>query len=432
MKENPKIVRVLFVGAWFFAAPLVLAVLAVKVLRAPPDITATDLISLARTFVRDQEVPAGIVLFTLIEWVLWSFRHRLPFSDRIGVAGRHGLPREVRDDFEAAALLVDEIDRILSARAKIIERNVTANVREELESAVKDLRLAMAAEPFDEDGFHDAHDRVIRRGRALEPWRKSELREYVESIGVAVLVAVLLRSVVVEAFKIPSGSMLPTLQIGDHIFVNKFLYGPVIPLTNTRLFPHMPPDRGDVIVFENPDRAPNEEREDYIKRVIALPGDVLEADGGHPIINGWRVPSCRVGAYTFSEQRDGPVDQGELFVEYLNDRSYLTFYEAGHYDHHEGPFYVKPGETWVFGDNRNNSRDSRAWYGGRGGGVPYDNIKGRAMFVWLPLDRFLVNIMGSPRLPNAAPPEVVQGVADCLAKRPSITATTPPSPKTTN
>ena len=188
----------------------------------------------------------------------------------------------------------------------------------------------------------------------------------------------------------------------------------------------MPPERGDVIVFENPDRGPNDEREDYIKRVIALPGDILEADGGHPIINGWRVPSCRVGPYTFSEQRDGPVDQGELFVEYLGERAYLTFYESGHFDRHEGPFVVEQGEIWVFGDNRNNSRDSRAWYGGRGGGVPYDNIKGRAMFVWLPVDRFLVNVMGSPTLPSAAPPEVVLGIAACLAKRPSVTETTPP------
>jgi signal peptidase I len=425
--QNPKFVRLSFLGAWFFAAPFALAVIAVKVLRAPPDLVATDLFGLARAFVRDQEVPAGIVLFTFFEMGLWSLRHRLPFADRFGVAGRHGLPREVRDDFEAAAQLVDEIERILSSKSKSVERKVPKNVREEIETAVNELRNAMQAEPFDPEAFHDAHDKLIRKTRAMEPWRKSELREYVESIGVAVLVAILLRAVVVEAFKIPSGSMLPTLQIGDHIFVNKFIYGPVLPFTSTRIVPRMPPSRGDVIVFENPDHGPSDEREDYIKRVIALPGDILEADGGHPIINGWKVPSCRVGTYTFSEQKDGPQDTGELFVEFLGERSYLTFYEAGHFDRHEGPFVVQPGEIWVFGDNRNNSRDSRAWYGGRGGGVPYDNIKGRAMFVWLPTERFLVSVMGAPVLPNAAPAELVAGIAACVAKRPPISETVPPA-----
>src|SRR4030095_623687 len=134
--------------------------------------------------------------------------------------------------------------------------------------------------PFDVAGFRSAHERLLSRGRVLSRWRKSELREYIESIGVAVMVAVLLRALVVEAFKIPSGSMLPTLQIGDHIFVNKFIYGPMVPLLNKRMLSRMPPSRGDVIVFENPDHGPGDEREDYIKRVIALPGDVLEADAG--------------------------------------------------------------------------------------------------------------------------------------------------------
>jgi signal peptidase I len=412
--------------AWFFAAPLVLAILAVKVLKAPPDLVPAGLLDSARAFVRDQEVPSGIVLFTIFEWALWSMRHALPFADRLSVAGRLGLPRDVRDDYESAAHLVDESARILDANRKSVERDVAKSARDELESALADLRAAMRQEPFVVETFHAAHDRAIRRSRVLDPWKKSEIREYVESIGVAVLAAILLRAVVVEAFKIPSGSMLPTLQIGDHIFVNKFIYGPVAPFTSTRLLSRMPPARGDVIVFENPDHGPNEEREDYIKRVIALPGDVLEAEGGHPIINGWRVPSCRVGTYTFSEQRDGPTDTGELFVEFLGERAYLTFYESNHFDRHEGPFTVAPSEVWVFGDNRNNSRDSRAWFGGRGGGAPFDNIKGRAMFVWLPMDRFLVNVMGSPQLPNGAPKEMVSGIATCLAERPPLSATTPP------
>ena len=426
MPQRSKVYRLLFLGAWFFLAPLALAVVAVKLLRAPPDLVATDLFGLVRAFVRDQEVPAGIVLFTLFEMALYSVRHQLPLADFLSVAGRHGLPRDVKDDFEDAAQLIDEIERTLASRARAVERDVPATSREELEASLSDLQAAMRRDPFDVEVFRDAYERTTRRARVLDRWRKSELREYVESIGVAVLVAVLLRALVVEAFKIPSGSMLPTLQIGDHIFVNKFIYGPMVPLMDKRVVPRMPPTRGDVIVFENPDHGPGDEREDYIKRVIALPGDILEAEGGHPIINGWRVPSCLVGTYTFAEQRGGPMDSGQLFVEFLGERAYLTFYEAGHSDGHQGPFVAAPGEVWVFGDNRNNSRDSRAWFGNRGGGVPFDNIKGRAMFVWLPLDRFLVNVMGAPQLPNGAPTEMVTGIQRCLAQRPPVSDTTPP------
>ena len=103
----------------------------------------------------------------------------------------------------------------------------------------------MAAQPFEEEGFIDALVRVdgevdVRLGR----WRKSEVREYLESILVAIAVAMALRAFVVEAFKIPSGSMIPTLQVGDHIFVNKFAYGPAIPWTDRRAWSSMPPRRG--------------------------------------------------------------------------------------------------------------------------------------------------------------------------------------------
>jgi signal peptidase I len=428
LPQTSKFYRLLFLAAWFIAAPLALAVVAVKLLRAPADLVATDLFGLIRAFVRDQEVPAGIVLFTFFEMGLYSIRHQLPLADYLSVAGRHGLPREVKDDFESAAQLIDELERTLASRTKAIEREVPSKSREELEAALSELHAAMRREPFEIETFREAYERANRRARILDKWRKSEIREYVESIGVAVLVAVLLRALVVEAFKIPSGSMLPTLQIGDHIFVNKFIYGPMLPLRNKRLFSHMAPARGDVIVFENPDHGPGDEREDYIKRVIALPGDVLEADGGHPIINGWRVPSCLVGTYTFAEQRGGPMDTGKLYVEFLGERAYLTFYEAGHTDGRQGPYVAAPGEVWVFGDNRNNSRDSRAWFANRGGGAPFDNIKGRAMFVWLPLDRFLVNVMGAPQLPNGAPAEMVTGIQRCLASRPPLSETSPPPP----
>ena len=240
----------------------------------------------------------------------------------------------------------------------------------------------------------------------------------------------------VEAFKIPSGSMLPTLQIQDHIFVNKLAYGPPIPFTSMRLFSRLPPKRGDVMVFEYPDPNPKAERQDFIKRVIALEGDELVVEGGHPIINGWKVPSCRVGSYEFDEGPDSPVKRGDLFVEYLGEYSYLTLYEEGRADGRQGPYHVKPGETWVLGDNRNNSSDSRAWYGGRGGGVPDANIKGRAMFVWLNFkkngwpdpDRLFTHVLGTPKLPVGAPSDILAGIDRCLRERPPADQTLPPPP----
>jgi signal peptidase I len=271
----------------------------------------------------------------------------------------------------------------------------------------------------------------------LGQWQKGELREYVESILVAVGVALLLRAFVVEAFKIPSGSMLPTLQIQDHIFVNKLVYGPSVPFTNFRVFNNLPPKRGDVIVFEYPDPNPNAERQDFIKRVIALEGDTLEVSGGHPIINGWQVPNCRVGNYEYREGADTHVKRGDLFVEFLGEYAYLTLFEDDRSDGRQGPYRVKPGETWVLGDNRNNSSDSRAWFGGRGGGVPDANIKGRAMFVWLSFgsdgavtwDRIAVNVMGKPRLPKGAPQAILDSIERCVRERPPPEQSLPPPPK---
>src|SRR5882672_11375992 len=112
--------------------------------------------------------------------------------------------------------------------------------------------------------------------------RKSTVREYAESIGVAVAIALLLRAFVVEAFQIPSGSMIPTLEVGDHIFVSKFAYGLSIPFTNMKVMQYAQPSRGDVIVF----KYPLDTSTDYIKRVVGLPGDTVETRNGQLYVNG--------------------------------------------------------------------------------------------------------------------------------------------------
>jgi signal peptidase I len=426
--------RYAFFTLWFIVAPAAIAALTLALVIPSGDAIAGSLLSRIRELVKDQPVPALIVLFTVFEMVLYAARYRLPLAQICGFAGPAELPPNMRGDFEQAGRLLEDVRRLIARKRKAIERDVPASARDELERALDQLRAAMQSEPFVPDAFYAAHNHVNTLvSRHLERWQRSDLVEYIESIGVAIAVALLLRAFVVEAFKIPSGSMLPTLQLQDHIFVNKLAYGPEIPFSKARLWNGLPPLRGDVIVFEYPDPDPNP-RQDYIKRVIAIPGDTLLVDGGHPIINGWRVPSCLAGTYNF-EEGEGFPRRGELYVEFLGDYSYLTIFEEGHAEIEQGPYHVAPGEVWVLGDNRNNSADSRAWNHNLGAGAPFENIKGRALFVWLSLgpngwptvDRMFTNVLGRPRLPKGAPAYLTTGIDKCLSQRPKDT--NPPAPR---
>jgi signal peptidase I len=430
--SQKSVLRFVFFLIWFAIVPAALAVATVVAL-SPSGTGGTGAFMQLRELAKDQPVPAIIVLFTLFEMVLYSLRDRLPLAGLAGYAGPTGLPAALRSEYEQANTLVGETRRLMHKRRRAIQHHLSPAVTEQLEAAILALEESMVKSPFVAEEFHDCHDQASALvAQHLDRWQKSDIREYTESILVAVAVALLLRAFVVEAFKIPSGSMLPTLQLQDHIFVNKLVYGPTIPFTKNRLYNGLPPSRGDVMVFEYPDPEVSP-RPDYIKRVIALPGDTLEVTGGHPILNGWKVPSCSAGHYAY-EEGEGVTKQGELFVEFLGEYSYLTLFEDNHPDIEQGPYHVAPGEVWVMGDNRNNSSDSRAWNHGLGAGAPFENIKGKALFVWLSfgsdgwptLDRLFTGVMGRPRLPKGAPAELVAGIERCLGQRPSVT--NPPAP----
>jgi signal peptidase I len=160
--------------------------------------------------------------------------------------------------------------------------------------------------------------------------RKSTMREYAESIGIAVLIALFLRAFVVEAFKIPSGSMIPTMEIGDHIFVNKFLYGIRIPYTRTKFFELRKPRRGEVIVFINP----CEPEKDFIKRIVGLPGDTVEVRCAVLYVNGKAVPHELVaerdtcGFWDYEENlRRWEYKTCSRYVELLDGTSYTTVHD---------------------------------------------------------------------------------------------------------
>jgi signal peptidase I len=437
LAQRPRILRTLYWAIWFCAAPLVLASFFVWALTPPSGLEQGGALGWIESMVREQPVPVAIVVFTIFEMALWPLRFQLPLARFAHPLLRPDIPAAMRTPFERARSLLDEAEAILTRNEKSVIRSLSAKERDALRTDLDELKSAMDRQPFDEEHFVDSF--VKADGEVdvrLRRWRKSEAREYLESILVAIAVALALRAFVVEAFKIPSGSMIPTLQVGDHIFVNKFIYGPAVPFTKSRLWTRMPPKRGDVIVHAFPEHP----EQDFIKRVIAIPGDKLEARNGHPWINGWEVPSCYVGVYTYTElDSPMPKHEGDLYVEYLGDEAYLTLYDhaSGGFPEYQGPFLAKPGEVWVMGDNRNNSHDSRMWWGGQGGGVPFENIKGRALFVWLSVaegkidwSRFGAPVMGRPRLP--ADMRALQPKLDeCLHNRPPIDKTTPPPPSPT-
>jgi signal peptidase I len=433
-----RIIRTLYWALWFVVAPLCLALVLVWALTPPSGVDQSGFLGWIESAVREQPVPVAIVAFTLFEMALWAARHELPFARHALPPLPKGVPEAMRGPFERARGLLDEADGILIHHEKSIIRELSAKERDQLKTDLDALRAAIESPPFEESSFFD----LLAKADAevdvrLRSWRKSELREYLESILIAIAVALALRAFVIEAFKIPSGSMIPTLQVGDHIFVNKFIFGPAIPWTHSRVWTSMPPKRGDVIVHAFPEHP----EQDFIKRVIAVPGDKLEARSGHPWINGWEVPSCPVGLYSYTETDVAvPHHQGDLFVEYLGDEAYLALYDraTGGFPEYQGPFHVKPGEVWVMGDNRNNSHDSRMWWGGQGGGVPFENIRGRALFVWLSVldgtidwSRFGVPVMGRPRMP-AAMASLQPALDKCLRDRPPLDKTTPPPPSPTS
>lgn len=185
-------------------------------------------------------------------------------------------------------------------------------------------------------------------GGAVES--KSTIREYAEALAVALLLAIFIRTFIVQAFKIPSGSMLPTLQIGDHILVNKLRYGVRIPILGRRILKFADPRRGDIIVFIYPvDR-----EKDFIKRVIGQPGDTIEIRHKQIYVN--------------NEKIDDPYGH---FVDGSGEQSRLMPRD------NFGPEAVPEDKVFVMGDNRDRSYDSRFW-----GFVPLDEVKGKAFMIY--------------------------------------------------
>ena len=229
-----------------------------------------------------------------------------------------------------------------------------------------------------------AAERAALAGRLTQrPW----YLEYTASFFPVILIVFVLRSFLFEPFRIPSGSMIPTLQIGDLILVNKYQYGIRLPVINRKIIDLGSPQRGDVMVF----RFPHNTTQDYIKRVVGLPGDQVEYADRRLSINGQPVPEQPLPRY-FEEDR---VQYYAQFAEKLGNVEHRIILSEGPgvppmrafaHTHPQACQYtaagvsctVPEGHYFVMGDNRDNSEDSRFW-----GFVPDENIVGRAFFIWM-------------------------------------------------
>ena len=188
-------------------------------------------------------------------------------------------------------------------------------------------------------------DEIAPPVEAVKKKRKSLAREYVEAIVIAILLALVIRTFVVQAFTIPSGSMVPTLLVGDYILVNKFVFGAEVPFTNLHLPGIREPRRGDIIVF----KYPWDEKRDFIKRVVAVGGEEVYIKERTVFINGT------------------PLEE-----------PYAVFNDTGPQSGAEyGPARVPPDSVFVMGDNRDNSQDSRYW-----GFLRQEKIRGKAFIIY--------------------------------------------------
>ncbi len=301
--------------------------------------------------------------------------------------------KDLRNARHHAEELVDELDALIKKNPLALKdkpKEEIAALREEVNAALPGSEPAAIRAAIDKlDAAIDKH---------LSKWRRGGVFDFGSGFVKALLVALLIRSVLLEPFKIPSGSMIPTLEIGDQIFVNKFIYGVRIPFTNFVPFQIVrSPRRGDVIVFNNPVQPDK----DFVKRVVGIPGDTIELEGRRVKINGVAQDlQTEADPYAIWDQ------DGSRWYERLRSLSREKLDGVPHYTLHDrdsrpfghNPITVPEKSVFVMGDNRDNSDDSRYGLGcpnGEGctaeGGlkgvefVPYGSIKGKAMVIWISL-----------------------------------------------
>ena len=205
------------------------------------------------------------------------------------------------------------------------------------------------------------------RKQTRENKKKSLFREYFEAAIIALFLALFIRAFIIQAFKIPSGSMKPTLLIGDHILVNKFIYGIKIPFTDRYILKITKPKRGDVVVF----KWPRDERKDFIKRVIGIEGDKIEIKDDILYVNDEKIKTEYIGKY-----RDENITMANKYMELLGKSNHYILDEYMKHENYR-PVIIPENSIFVMGDNRDNSHDSRYWRF-----VSLNKLKGKAIIIY--------------------------------------------------
>jgi len=222
-----------------------------------------------------------------------------------------------------------------------------------------------------------------RQQRAQGALREPVIVEYARSFFPVLLLILGFRSFLAEPFKIPSGSMMPTLLVGDFILVNKFAYGLRLPVLGTKIFEVGEPVRGDVFVFRypNPEHDPHKQGLDYIKRVIGLPGDEITYRNKTLSVNGKEIAQTDVGPFNGGGSEGRRMTGAEIHEEMLPGAEHRILQSAMLLPGREGTWRVPAGQYFAMGDNRDNSEDSRYW-----GFVPEQNVIGKAFVIWMNWD----------------------------------------------
>ncbi len=224
------------------------------------------------------------------------------------------------------------------------------------------------------------HRRIERASAEGQKPHEPLLVDYARSFFPVILAVLLFRTFLIEPFRIPSGSMMPTLLVGDFVLVNKFAYGLRLPVTDTKIVDIGEPQRGDIAVFKYP---PNP-KEDYIKRIVGLPGDTISVHNEQLFVNGKPMPQSYLGPITDTDAESMRTAQagGVERTEHLGNVTHriIVLPPIMRAPETDGTWIVPQGCYWAMGDNRDNSSDSRFW-----GPVPEKNLRGKAFLIWFSL-----------------------------------------------